>query len=126
MADMNKLDNILDGMDAIFLPGKIHGAEHQVYVLYMNWQANNENGSFEIEVMDRERLLKAYEESAGNCTTFFDILPDMFQGEWYYCDAGSEDFDELVDAYFDADFLVGRDGGKEDEMLFLVNWAKGE
>lgn len=125
MADMNKLDKILDGMDAVFLPGKIHGAEHQVYILSMNWQANDGQGSFEVEVIDAARVMQAYEMSGGDAQEFFGILPDLCQGEWGYCDAPSRDFDEYVDTFFDADFVYEIDGGVVEEMLFLVDWAKG-
>jgi hypothetical protein len=126
MADMSKVDKIPDGADAVFLSGKIHGAEHQLYIISMNWCANDGNGSFEIEIVDAPRILQAYEESCGDAEEFFGTLPALFQGEWKYCDAPSEDFDELADAWFDADFISDRDGTLIDEMLFLVNWAKGE
>ncbi len=115
---------IKEGADAVFLPGKIHGAEHEVYVIYMNWEANEGKGSFEIEIMDAERILKAFNESEGDADLFFEILPDMFQGEWCYCDAPSGSFDEYVEAYPTADFIAGRDGDANDEMIFLVRWAQ--
>ena len=32
-------------------------------------------------------------------------------------------FDEYVEAYNEADFIVGRDGDEANELDFLVNWA---
>ena len=53
-----KLALIVDGADAVFLPGKIHGCEDQLYIIYHNTEANSGNGSFEIEIIDYERVLK--------------------------------------------------------------------
>ncbi len=116
--------NIESGLDAVFLPGKIHGCEWQVYIIYFNDQANDCNGSWEIEVIDKYRILALYEEVEGNADDFFSMLPDLFHGEWYYCDKGTPEFDEYTNAYPTADFIVGRDGGEYEEMMFLVNWAK--
>ena len=115
---------IQDGMDAVFLPGKIHGCEYQVYIIYMNTEANNGNGSWEVEIVDKDRILRLYDEVKGDAEKFFDLLPDWFQGEWYYIDSALEGFDDLTDVYPTADFIVGRDGGIHEEMMFLVNWAK--
>ena len=111
------------GIDAVFLPGKIHGCEWQVYIIYVNENANDGNGSFEIEIVDARRIIQLYADVCGDEVTFFSELPDWFQGEWQYCDNGDDGFDELVDSYNDADFILDRDGKTQDEMMFLVNWA---
>lgn len=116
--------DIDDGVDAVFLPGKIHGCEDEVYVIYYNSQANDGNGSWEIEIVDKPRILSLYEAVHGNADLFFECLSDLFQGEWRYCDAGSEMFEKYRKVYADADFLFGRDGDAHDEMLFLINWAR--
>lgn len=36
---MRKIE-IQSGMDAVFLPGKIHGCDWQAYIVYFNEQAN--------------------------------------------------------------------------------------
>lgn len=118
-----KWTDIDTGVDAVFLPGKIHGCDWQVYILYLNENANNGNGSFEIEVCDAWRILSLYADVHGNEEHFFEELPDKFQGEWKYCDNGDDGFDEYVEMYPKADFIVGRDGGTKEEMMFLVNWA---
>lgn len=121
------LENIVPGQDAVFLPGKIHGCEWQVYIIYLNESANEGNGSFEIEILDAERIINLYEEVSGDAERFFELLPDKFQGEWQYCNNTPETkevFDDYVDTYFDADFICGEDGGKEEELKFLVEWAK--
>lgn len=118
-----KWTNIKAGVDAVFLPGKIHGCEWQVYIIYLNENANNGNGSFEIEICDAWRILSLYADVHGNEKAFFELLPDKFQGEWQYCNSGTDTFDEYVEMYSNADFIVDRDGGLVDEMLFLVNWA---
>ena len=126
-AEERTYDNIVPGMDAVFLPGKIHGAEHRAIIIYANECANEGNGSFEIEVVDAERILKLYDRVDGDAEKFFEFLPDDFQGEWGYVDnkpASKESFDEYVNEYFNADFILGRDGGLEDEMNMLVRWAK--
>ena len=112
------------GKDAVILPGKIHGTKWQVYIIYLNENANDGNGSFEIEVVDAYRILKLYADVRGDANAFFEELPDLFQGEWYYCDNdGSSAFDEYVEAYANADFVVGKNGDQRAEMLFLVDWA---
>ena len=121
-----KYENIEPGADAVFLAGKVHGNEDVVYIIYANESANDGNGSFEIEVVDAERILKLYEEVGGDAEQFFDLLPDWFQGEWYYCDnkpGNEESFNDYVNEYFKADFICGRDGGQKEELEFLYNWA---
>ena len=114
---------IEEGMDAVFLPGKIHGCEYQVYIIYYNGCANDGKGSWEIEIIDADRILKLNEEVNGNAEAFFDVLPDWFHGEWRYCDKGMEGYEAFEEAYPSADFIVGRDGGLEEELDFLVQWA---
>ena len=119
-----KLALIVDGADAVFLPGKIHGCEDQLYIIYHNTEANSGNGSFEIEIIDYERVLKLATEKDMCAEVFFEKLSDMFQGEWRYCNSDSEDYWNFVEDYFDADFVFGRDGETSDEFEFIVNWAK--
>ena len=113
-----------NSQDAVFLPGKIHGCDYQVYIIYQNEQANEGKGSWEIEVIDYIRILKLYEKVNGCANDFFDLLPDLFHNEWRYCDKGMEGYDELEKAYNTADFIVGRDGDMKDELDFLVVWAR--
>lgn len=110
--------------DAVFLPGKIHGCQHHVYIIYFNPNAEGGVGCYEIEILDADRVLKLYDEVKGNAEAFFDALPDLFHGEWKYCNSDSEYFKELDEAYPSADFLIGRDGGTDEELEFLYNWAK--
>ena len=130
ITDMNSLTReekialIVDGADAVFLPGKIHGCEDQLYVIYHNTEANGGNGSFEIEILDYERVLKLAAEKDMCAEVFFEKLSDMFQGEWRYCNSDSEDYWNFVEDYFDADFVFGRDGEAAEEFEFIVNWAK--
>ena len=130
ITDMNsltreeKLALIVDGADAVFLPGKIHGCEDQLYIIYHNTEANRGNGSFEIEIIDYERVLKLAAEKDMCAEVFFEKLSDMFQGEWRYCNSDSEDYWNFVEDYFDADFVFGRDGEAAEEFEFIVNWAK--
>lgn len=118
-------DNIIEpGIDAVFLPGKIHGCEDEIYIIYYNECANEGNGCFEIEICDYETILKLYDNVAGDTEDFFGELPGYFHGEWGYADRGTELFDALYKAYPTADFIVGRDGSVSDEMLFVTSWAK--
>ena len=119
-----KLALIVDGADAVFLPGKIHGCEDQIYIIYHNTEANSGNGSFEIEIIDYKRVLKLAAEKDMCAEVFFEKLSDMFQGEWRYCNSDSEDYWNFVEDYFDADFIFGRDGEAAEEFEFIVNWAK--
>jgi len=119
------LENISPENDAVFLPGKIHGSRWQVYIVYLNPDANDGNGSFEIEIVDAERILKLNKEVNGNSDEFFGQLPDWFQGEWGYVDA-PEEYDEespfvyLAREYHNADFI----GHSDAELAFLVGWAE--
>lgn len=117
---------INDGMDAVFLPGKIHGCDWQAYIIYLNEQANDGAGAWEIEVVDKERVLQVYDEVDGDHERFFEALSDCFQGKWRYCNSGTKDFDEYTEAYHTADFVLGCHGGAQEEMMFLVNWARGK
>ena len=130
ITDMNSLTReekialIVDGADAVFLPGKIHGCEDQLYIIYHNNEANSGKGSFEIEIIDYERVLKLANEKDMCADVFFEKLSDMFQGEWRYCNSDSEDYWNFVEDYFNADFIFGRDGEAAEEFEFIVNWAK--
>ena len=120
----NNARKIEEGVDAVFLPGKIHGCEDELYIIYFNPCACDGKGCWEIEIVDYDRILELYEEVDGNDEEFFALLPDWFQGEWCYCDADHEGFEEYSEIYWEADFIVGRDGNGHDEMMFLVNWAR--
>ena len=113
-----------DGADAVFLSGKIHSCEWQAYVIYYNAEANGGKGSLEIEIIDAERISKLYEKVGDDAEAFFGELPDWFHGEWKYCDYGSDGYAELEEAYPSADFIVGRDGDLQEELHFLIEWAK--
>lgn len=116
MVDMTK--------DAVFLPGKIHGCEDEIYIVYENPEANDGNGSFEIQVCDYETILRAYRGATLKNKSFFDVLPDYFQGKWKYCDAPSEEYDSFVEEFENADFIAGRDGDEIDELTFIIKWAR--
>ena len=45
---LDPVADIEDGVDAVFLPGKIHGCEDELYIIYYNASANDEKGCFEI------------------------------------------------------------------------------
>ena len=122
---IDPLANIPSDMDAVFLPGKIHGCEDQLYIIYLNPDACDGEGSFEIEIIDYERILKIYEEVNGDAEEFFAVLPDWFHGEWYYCDPDHGAFESYIESFHDADFICGRDGDAKDQLEFMVNWAKG-
>ena len=114
----------VDGQNAVFLPGNIHGCEWQIYILYYNSCANNQRGCWEIEILDAERILSLYDSVSGDVDAFFDLLPDSFQGEWYYCNRGTKPFDDYAHAFSSADFILNINGNLADELTFIVNWAK--
>lgn len=116
MVDMTK--------DAVFLPGKIHGCEDEIYIVYENPDANVGRGAFEICVCNYELLLKACEKAGDNADRFFDLMPSYFVGKWKFCDAPSDEYDSYVEVFEDADFIVGRDGDEKDEFDFIVRWAQ--
>lgn len=111
--------------DAIFLPGNIHGCEWQVYILYHNYDSIS-GGSWEIGVIDKDTILRLYKETFGDHEMFFDCLAGAWDCDWYYCDIGSDQYDEYTKSYYDADFIVGKDGDQYDEMMFLVDWAMNQ
>ena len=109
--------------DAIFLPGKIHGCEDELYIIYKNEYSNNGNGSIEIQVIDYKTILELYDDTNGDYDKFFELMPGYCKG--YYADAGiNEEYEELYEAYPTADFIMGRDGGTEEEFNFIIQWAK--
>ena len=116
MVDMTK--------DAVFLPGKIHGCEDEIYIVYLNPDANEGKGSFEVCVCNYETLLEVYEDAKHDAERFNEIMPDYFHGKWWYIDAPSEMYNEYVQSFEDADFIVGRDGDEEDEFNFIIRWAQ--
>lgn len=118
------LSRIGDGVDAVFLPGKIHGCEDQLYIIYYSPQAYGGKGCFEIEIVDYERVLSLYATVDGDADCFFEELPGKFQGEWRSCGSNDECFDDYMEEYFNADFIFGRDGDSKAELEFIVNWAR--
>lgn len=116
MVDMTK--------DAVFLPGKVHGCEDEIYIVYLNPEANEGKGSFEVQVCDYETLLEVYEIATKRADRFFEIMPTFFNGKWLYIDAPSDMYNEYVEVFEDADFIVGRDGDEEDEFNFIIRWAQ--
>lgn len=120
-----------DGMDAVFLPGALHGCEHQLYIIYHNESAYEGNGCWEIEVID-DRILALYEEVDGDAEKFFDNFPDLYQGEWYYCNRRTrpEDFAYYAAMYDQADrkivqlCLSNDTGGGVPGAYHLVSLAK--
>lgn len=115
---------IESGVDAIFLPGKIHGCEEELYIIYLNAEGDEGRGCMEIEIVDYETILELYEDAEGDYARFFCFMPNYFHGKWKYEPYGTDYFDELCNAYEDADFILGRDGDAEIEMHFIVDWAK--
>ena len=111
------------GIDAVFKPGKIHGCEDELYIIYFNECANDGNGRMEIEIVDYKTILEVYEDADHDANRFFKIMPDYFHGRWQYADAPSDDYLSLVAAYETADFICGRDGNMDHEMKFIVDWA---
>lgn len=114
-------------MDAVFLPGKIHGCEDEVYILYFNECADDGSGCWEIEIVDRGRIIEIYDKVGGNEEKFFEVLPDYFHGEWLYCNRKGEHeeyFIAYAKAFPEADYISGIDEGSE--LEFLMKWAKGE
>ena len=119
IVDLPKAD-----LDAVFLPGTIHSCEDDVYIIYFNAEGNNGNGCMEIEACDYQTILSLYDDVDGNTEKFFDNLPDYFHGEWYYANSDTVCFQTLCEMYEKADFIVGRDGGATEEMMFIVKFAK--
>ena len=118
------VNDIPEGCDAIFLPGKLHGCKDQLYILWYNPNACDGRGSWDIAPVDWDTVLELYNDVRGNEDDFFALLPDRFQGMWFYCDADCEEFNAYTQMYNEADFLFGRDGGEREEMEFIINWAK--
>ena len=104
-----KLALIVDGADAVFLPGKIHGCEDQLYIIYHNNEANSGKGSFEIEILDYERVLKLADSKDMCAEVLFEklsdigisvhivVLPDCKDPDEYINKYGSEDFLKLIE-----------------------------
>ena len=110
--------------DAIFLPGNVmHGSEDYLYIIYENPDANFGEGCIEIEIVDRYTLIELYNDVDGNAEKFFANMPDYFHGKWKYADPGTDEYKFYCEAYPEADFIFGRDGGLEEEMNFIMNWA---
>lgn len=122
---MEKFWNTIEaGKDAILYCGDC------VEILYLNEQANNGNGSFEIIYVEKQDILALLEErgepkNEDDANDFLDAL--LSGGKGYYCDntkEAKEEFDHIAyEEYPNADFITGRDGGIEEELQFLVNWA---
>lgn len=105
--------------DALFFSGKIHGCEDEVYILYLNLDSHIP--SWEIEIIDYDQILKAYELSTGDEGLFWDALPDVCQGCWEWCYVDPDDEYDYFYSYKDADEYIG---WNSKSMDLLVNWAR--
>ena len=83
----------------------------------------NGNGCFEIEVLDCEKTLELHEYVNGDAEKFFTLLPDWFQGEWYYCDRNCSDFESYEKCYSEADFIVGKDGDINSALKVIYTYC---
>ena len=99
-----------------------------------------------LDLIDRKNLIKAVEKkqfASGDNTHPYEAIRiqgkyfrevvegaltvdavEVVHGEWRYCNYGTEDFNELQEAYPTADFICGRDGDSYEEMMFIVEWAR--
>lgn len=108
--------------DAVFLPGKIHGCEDELYIIYENECSNDGKGSMEIQIIDYKTILELYANVGGKTDEFFEHMPSYCKG--YYAEAGiHKEYEDLCKIYPTADFIVGRDGSIKEEMEFIINWA---
>lgn len=114
------LTGLVGDQDAVFLPGKIHGCKDNLYIL--SYVENGEVRYWDIKVLDAGRILELYNNTEGNATLFWQLLPSYYDGEW--CCDNYLKFREYANAYPTADFIVNRDGDAADEMLFIVEWAR--
>lgn len=119
-----------DKKDAIFLPASqrkqdtaIHGCADELYILYYNNNADYGNGCFEIQILDRETLLKIILIAKNDYKLFFTLLPSYFQNKWKYVEKRNTEFGELYNLYNSADFIVSRDGSLKDEYNFIKYWT---
>lgn len=85
-------------------------------ILFVNEDANDGNGSMEIGYIDCDSVVSIYEECEHDVEEFFNRLP--YEGAWYHCDNGSEDFQYFVDSWFDADYHIKE---RQKEMDLLAN-----
>lgn len=112
------------GKDAVLKCGD------SVEILYLNEQANNGNGSFEMVYIDNTDIIKYVNKNGepkneSEATDFIDYL--LSCGRGYYCDnteENKEEFDCLAyEEYPSAEFICGRDGSVEDEAKYIIEFA---
>lgn len=118
--------------DAIFLSGKLHGCEDELYVVYFNPNGNIGKGCFEINILNADEVLANAEKvfsiregtiwDEGN--DFIVSLYDEYQYEIQCADFGTEAYEDIMKQYPSADFISGRDGDSMEEARFIINWAK--
>lgn len=135
------LKDIEPESDVIFLPGSgsVLGYGSRIAVVYFNEEGGeNSDGCFEIELMYPDEILEAYEEAKSKMAKpnkssweadydmydyFHDALAAICQGGWECCDTNCSDFQYFIDNFNKADYVPN---GAEDEMNYLVNWAKSQ
>ena len=107
---------------AIFLPGKIHGCDGQLYILYYNPDAGDGNGCMEIGSIWYDEILLLFKKCNGDPLVFFEDLP--FYCSWSYCDRGAYGYEDLESTHSTADKYCAPDGSdSKDVMNWMVNWA---
>ena len=111
-------------MDAVFLPGKVHGTNWRLCVLYVNY--DGDEPLVELAYYDAAEILQAASEVAmfygapEYCDMFWDTLNGMPNSRPEYAALDSFAGRELAANYPTADFI----GGGLEEIEFLVCWAK--
>lgn len=111
-------------MDAVFLPGKVHGADWRICVLYVNY--DGDEPLVELAYYYAAEILQTANEVAMFYGTpeygdmFWDTLNEMPNSRLEYVILDSFAGRELAANYPTADFI----GGGLEEIEFLIRWAK--
>lgn len=107
---------------AIFLPGKIHGCDGQLYILFYNPDAGDGRGCWEIGSIWYDEILNLFRSCKEDAHEFFEDLP--FYCSWTYCDRGAYGYEDLESAYDTADMYYTFDGASgNDIMKRMVDWS---
>lgn len=121
--------NLYDGAEAVFLPGKLHGNENEVYIMCFSDDSDCGKESFMIYAVRARDILevcntyKAARLHTEECAVAAcDIICSISKG--FYVDSGKALFESYKEVFGEADFILGRDGGYKEEAEFLVGWAK--
>ena len=115
------------GKRAIFLPRRLNANDPRLYMVWKVSPTYLSHSPFRVERVTAEQVLTAFNKGPQNSYDFFfETLQGACCDHYGYYHKGENTYNNMLDKFYEADFVESVDGNLDDAMQFVVNWAKGE